>query len=140
MAGNQHCNVVRPVCRSRRAHRSGLADGGRDLSISPRLAGGNVLQLAPDGFLKRRALHVERNVRAIARLFHRSHDPRQQPGEGVSALDQLRMGKPRRQLLAPLTEREAADTLVSGGDKHLAQRGRNHRPPDRHSTTSVAPC
>ena len=140
VAGDQDGDVVRAIGRPRRPDRARLADCCRDLRVGARLAGRNAPQGLPHRFLKRGALHIEWDVRVIARTFYRRNDLRQQPGKRLVPSLQRGLRKARPQRLFILAERQAAYTLFGRGDEHLPKRGGHDRPTDRHAPPAMGPC
>src|SRR5207302_4087536 len=69
VAGNGHCQVIRPAGLSHRAHGFGLSDALGYVSIAHRGAWRNLPQSLPDAFLECRSLEIQRQLEAALRRF-----------------------------------------------------------------------
>ena len=89
-------------------------------------AAGDFGQLLPDALLKRRALHVERQVQPEGGLLDERDDLRDEFFERFVAADQLRLReailKPLHQRIRIIAQRDRADARLRRRDQDRAER------------------
>lgn len=139
MARDQHRDVIGAIGGPRRPHRAGSPDRRRDLRIAARLARRDFPQLSPHCFLKRRAGHIERQVRHGRGIVDRSDRASHEIAHGrAAALDGRRREAPDKGCLI-LIERQAANAFFGCREQHPPQMRLHHFPADGDARSAIAP-